>query len=140
MKRVAFVIGLSFAAAAQDKPQAYHIKGMQIEGCECDLYCPCVFQKDATFDQCRGYIGWKISEGKYASTDLKGIEFCVALTKLGKNIEKEMGKWEGILYISDMSTGGARQSPASTARSRETGTEASIARSIDPRRFPAFRS
>lgn len=73
----------------------------QVEGCECDLYCPCVFQKDAVFDDCRVLLGWRVREGKWGETDLTGQVFAASITKSGKNIEKVMGKWEGILFLSE---------------------------------------
>ncbi len=88
-------------ASAQDKAPSYKIKGEAIEACECDIFCPCVWKKDVTFEQCRTLIAWVISEGSYGETDLKGVTFVLALTKSGKNIVKTMGQWEGIIYVSD---------------------------------------
>lgn len=94
--------------AAHEKPVSdhtpYRIRGEQVEACECEVYCPCVFQKDATLDQCRGVIAWRIAEGTYGKTDLKGLQFAAALTKSGKNLEKVLGHWEGVAYVSDKAT------------------------------------
>ena len=43
-----FILGCaSGGSASSGGGSTYAIKGVQIEGCECDTYCPCVFQKDA---------------------------------------------------------------------------------------------
>lgn len=103
MKLALAVLSLLCAGESQDKTP-YLMKGMQIEGCECDVYCPCIFSKDATGLDCRSISGWMIQEGNYGKTDLKGLVFAAALTKSGKNIEKAMGKWEGILYLPEKAT------------------------------------
>jgi hypothetical protein len=96
---LALTLGCTSGAGAGSGGSTYAIKGVQIEGCECDTYCPCVFQKDATGMDCRGVIGWSIQEGRYRGTDLSGLVMAGVLTKSGKNVEKSMGKWEGILYL-----------------------------------------
>jgi hypothetical protein len=92
----------SFIRAA--RPEPYQLKGMSFEGCECESVCPCVFQNDASYNDCRGILAWKVDEGSYGKTDLKGLVFAVALTKSGKNMEQVLGKWEGVVYLSDQST------------------------------------
>lgn len=82
----------------------YLLSGDEFESCECDIYCPCIFSKDASFDQCRALIAWRVTEGSYGKTDLKGVVFAASLTKSGKNIEKTMGKWEGVIFVSDKSS------------------------------------
>lgn len=94
----------ALAGMAQDKPTPYSIKGEAFEACECDTYCPCVWKKDVTFEQCRALVIWNVSEGSYGKTDLKGVTFVLALTKSAKNLVKAMGSWEGILYVSDKAT------------------------------------
>ncbi|MBI4564098.1 MAG: DUF1326 domain-containing protein [Planctomycetes bacterium] len=125
-KSVILVVGCVFAGMAaaagwdtQEGP-AYMIKGQQIEGCECDVYCPCIFQKDATADQCRALMAWKITEGKHGNTDLKGVVFAASVTKSGKNIEKAMGKWEGLIFVSDKSSEEQRKAIADILK-REFG-------------------
>jgi hypothetical protein len=91
-------------AAPQDKPVSYRIQGEQMEGCECDSVCPCVWAKDVSFQDCRGILAWHVSSGTYGGTDLKGVTFCVALRKTGKNVVKTMGTWEGTIYVGDNAT------------------------------------
>lgn len=101
---VAAVLGL--AATPQEKPAAqaptpYSIKGEAIEACECLPVCPCIWDKDATFNDCRGTVGFSIATGSYGKTDLKGVLFAMTITKSGKNMVKGIGKWEGVLYVGD---------------------------------------
>jgi hypothetical protein len=93
------------AAPPMAKAKApYELKGEQVEGCECSSVCPCVFAHDVTFNDCRGTMAWHISEGHYGATNLAGINFALVLTKSGKNVPKTMGKWEGIIYVSNNAT------------------------------------
>lgn len=115
---VAVLVGVALGCASSSgsgsgRGTSYLIKGEQVEGCECDVYCPCVFSKDASMNECRGMVGWKVTEGHYAGTDLSGIAFASALTKSGKNMEKAMGKWEGILFLPE--TASQKQKEAITA-------------------------
>jgi hypothetical protein len=100
----ALLLASCATAAEQAKTEPYAIKGMSFEGCECESVCPCYFQNDATFNDCRGVLAWKVDEGKYGKVDLKGAVFAAALLKSGKNIEKVLGKWEGVVYLSDKSS------------------------------------
>jgi len=102
MTTLCFVV-LGLVGTAQDKPD-YHLKGEAIEACECEAVCPCVFTKDATFAECRGNLVFVVSEGSYGKTDLKGTAFAITLTKTDHNMLKAMGKWEGVLYVSDKAT------------------------------------
>jgi hypothetical protein len=98
---IACILGAPVLFRVQDKPESYSVKGEEFEGCECDIYCPCIWSKDASADQCRGILAFRFNEGTYGKTDMKGVVFAVALTKSGKNLEKTLGKWEGVLYLSD---------------------------------------
>lgn len=97
---------IGFAAMPQEKaaPQEktpYSIKGEAIEACECAAVCPCIWNKDATFGECRGTVGFAITSGSYGKTDLKGVSFALTVTKSGKNMVQGIGKWEGVLYIGE---------------------------------------
>ena len=88
------------AKDAAMKKVSYMIKGVQLEACACDLYCPCPLGKDATAaDVCKGFMAWQISEGTYEGTSLKGLAFVVAVPDLGKNVGKSMGTWKGTVYL-----------------------------------------
>ncbi len=91
---------LALGADAPDKTP-YSIKGEAFEACECQAPCPCVWTKDATFGQCRGTLVWTVTQGTYAKTDLQGVIFALTVTKSAENMVRSLGKWEGVLYISD---------------------------------------
>jgi hypothetical protein len=94
-------LGCAHGAAAPEKKESYAIRGQEIEACECESVCPCVWAKDNTFGDCRAVMVWQVESGSYGTTDLQGIAFAVALTKSGKNVVQAMGKWEGTIYVSD---------------------------------------
>jgi len=79
----------------------YRLKAHEFEGCECNSVCPCIFSRDTSYGDCKVLMGWSVSEGHYKETDLAGAQFAIAITKSGANMEKEMGKWTGVLYLSD---------------------------------------
>jgi hypothetical protein len=113
MKMAALVLGVvavsvGGCASTSSKPAAdgkgYQVSLHQFEGCECDSVCPCIFSKDATQKDCRGIMVWSIREGHAAGVDLAGVQLAAALTKSGPNMEKAMGQWTGIIYVSDKAT------------------------------------
>lgn len=106
------VVAAAFAAgcaSSSGSGMAGGVHGTQVEGCECDTYCPCVFSKDATMDQCRGLMAWKASGGGFEGTDLSGVIWAASLTKSGKNIDKALGKLEGVLYLPQNATEAQRK-------------------------------
>jgi hypothetical protein len=88
-------------ADTSGKPGAYHIKGDQIEACECNSVCPCVFNQETTYDMCQGWLGLSVREGSFEGTDLSGVNAAIALLRTGKNITASLGSWEGAIWISD---------------------------------------
>jgi hypothetical protein len=95
------LVGCVQGAAGQEKQVSYALRGQEVEACECESVCPCVWAKDDSFGDCRAVMVWKIESGSYGSTDLQGALFAVVLTKSGKNVVQAMGKWEGIIYVGD---------------------------------------
>ena len=89
---------------ARSGGSVYVLKAHEFEGCECDSVCPCLFQKDTSHGDCKVLMAWSVSEGHYQGTNLAGVNFAVAITKSGANMEKNMGKWTGVLYHSDKSS------------------------------------
>lgn len=109
---VALTLGLLFRTAhtasaeeAMTTPAAvqYSVKVQEFEGCECESVCPCVFSQDTTYGDCRGMLVL-IFTGTYGSTHLENVPCVIATTHMGKNIEKNMGNWSGILYTSEKTT------------------------------------
>ena len=89
------------AAKPAEGGKAYQAHIHQFEGCECNSICPCIFSKDTSHGDCRGIMVWSISEGHSHGVDLAGVTLAAALTKSGVNMEKAMGQWTGIVYVSE---------------------------------------
>lgn len=109
------VSAVSFLGCASEpsKPAAaagktYHLRAHQFEGCECESICPCVFSKDTSHGDCRAILVWAISEGRSGGVDLAGVTVAAVLTKSGANMEKAMGQWTGIVYVSDKASEGQK--------------------------------
>ena len=103
------VVAVAGCSSAPSKPSAgggsvYVLKAHEFEGCECDSVCPCLFSKDTSHGDCKVLMAWSVSEGHYKGTNLAGVTFVTAITKSGANMEKNMGKWIGVLYHSDKSS------------------------------------
>lgn len=98
------ILGCASQSSKPADAKGYHLSLHQFEGCECDSICPCIFSKDTTHGDCRGIMVWSIREGRSGAVDLSGVQLAAALTKSGANMEKAMGKWSGIIYVSDKAT------------------------------------
>jgi hypothetical protein len=102
---MAMLIGIALCATACRSTDSSttmgqnHVVGDYVEGCECRSVCPCLWKEDATFDDCRAVMAWKVETGEYSGTPLGGVTFAAALTKSGKNVETVLGSLEGILYL-----------------------------------------
>jgi hypothetical protein len=96
-----WAFGCAGEARAQEKQPSWLLRGEEAEACECESVCPCVWEKDVTFQECRSVLVWQVTQGSYGPTDLSGSVFAVALTRSGKNIVQAMGKWEGTIYVGD---------------------------------------
>ncbi|SRR5258708_6949287 len=96
-----WALGCAGEARAQDPQPSWVLRGEEAEACECDSVCPCVWEKDVTFQECRSVLVWQVTQGSYGTTDLSGTVFAVALLRSGKNIVQAMGKWEGTIYVGD---------------------------------------
>ncbi len=106
---LALLLSVAVGCATEaSKPAAggkgYRVRVHQFEGCECDSICPCVFSKDTTHGDCRGIFVWSVSEGRSGAVDLAGVTLAAVLTKSGANMEKALGQWTGIIYVSDKAT------------------------------------
>lgn len=106
------IVVLSAATTKPSAKKTYVLKGDYLEGCECNSVCPCIWSHDASNDQCRAIMVWKVTEGRYGSTNLKGLTFAGSLTKSGKNIEKTAGSWEGVLFVPEAATPAQREALA----------------------------
>ncbi len=105
---VILAAALTAGCATSGSGAAGGVKGLQFEGCECDTYCPCLFDRDATADQCRVLLAWRASEGSFNGTSLAGVSWAAAVTKTGKNIKSALGHFEGVLYLPKSATDAQR--------------------------------
>lgn len=108
------------------KPGAFHVRGDQVEACECDSVCPCIFEKDVTYNQCQGWLAFAIREGSYEGTDLTGVTFAIALLKTERNLGKSLGKWEGKAWISDTASEAQRKGVTEVIRQSLGGAFAKL--------------
>ena len=107
----AFLAGCATAtrpSAGVSKSTGYAVKVHEFEGCECNSVCPCVFSSDTTFGDCRAIVVFTFN-GTHGTTQLRGASCVVVFTWSGKNMEKNMGKWRGVLYTSDKATSAERK-------------------------------
>jgi len=108
---VGFLVGCATVAgpsAGTSKTVKYAVKVHEFEGCECNSACPCVFSSDTTFGDCRGITVFTFN-GTYGTTRLRDASCVIVFTWAGKNMEKNTGKWKGILYTSDQGTSAERE-------------------------------
>lgn len=105
---------------------AYLVKGERVDACECDIYCPCLFEYDATRDQCRALIVWKVGEGRYGDVDLKGLAFAASITKSGKNLGKALGHLEGVAFVPEQGTAEQRAAIESLLKAELGGAFAKL--------------
>jgi len=120
LSAVSFLGCASEPAKSAPGGKNYQARVHQFEGCECDSICPCVFSKDTTHGDCRGILVWSFIEGHGGGVDLAGVNVAAALTKSGANMEKALGQWTGILYVSDKATE-AQKKAAVAVMSAEMG-------------------
>lgn len=89
--------------AQSAKSVPYSVKVHEFEGCECESVCPCVFSQDTTYGECKAILVFTF-DGTYGSTVLNKVPCVMVGTKLGRNIEQNIGNWEGVLYTSSSAT------------------------------------
>ncbi len=58
---------------------SYRIAGTYIAGCDCQLLCPCPVDGPPTGanGECKGMLGFHVSEGSLDDTDLSGVSFAL---------------------------------------------------------------
>lgn len=105
---------------------AYRIAGQEFEACECEAVCPCVFSNDATADQCRAILVYRIDKGGYGDVHLKGVAFAMVLTQSGKNLDASAGTWSGVLYIADRANEAQKKGVEAIVRDKFGGAFAEL--------------
>jgi hypothetical protein len=79
-------------------PNSWKIVGSYFEACNCDLACPCVFLSPPTSDDCTVLLAWHIDQGRFAETDLDGLNAVLAARSPGHMLE---GNWKVALYVDE---------------------------------------
>jgi hypothetical protein len=79
-------------------PNSWKISGSYFETCNCDLACPCVFLSPPTNGDCTVLLAWHIDQGRFAETDLDGLNAVLAAYSPGHMLE---GKWKVALYVDE---------------------------------------
>jgi hypothetical protein len=102
------VAGCSSTGGAEPASTENLVSGDYLEGCECASVCPCLWEEDAPFGDCRAVFGWRIRSGSYNGVDLSGVSFAAALVKAGKNVNDSIGSLEGVMYLPEDATDAQR--------------------------------
>ena len=55
----------------------WYIEGISFGNCNCAYGCPCQFEADPTYGNCRGFEALQIEKGHFADTDLSGLRIAM---------------------------------------------------------------
>jgi hypothetical protein len=81
---------------------AWELEGVYVENCSCDSICPCTWSnlaREATFDDCRATLGFRIERGQVDGVDVAGRTMVLSLVSPKLMIE---GNWRaGIVFDTD---------------------------------------
>ena len=80
---------------------SYQLEGRLLEGCNCNVLCPCWVGEDPDNGTCDGALAWHVDAGTIDGTDVSGHTI-VILTHIPGNILK--GNWRVRVYIDDQAT------------------------------------
>ena len=73
----------------------WNISGTYFESCNCDIACPCVFLSAPTTGECTVLIALHIDSGRFAQTNLNGLNGDLAAHSPGTMTERE---WKVAIY------------------------------------------
>ena len=76
----------------------YHLRGVFLEACDCQVMCPCWFDRDPHEGECTGMIGWHVESGDIDGLDVAGLSV-VSISYHGGNRKK--GRWRVALFVDD---------------------------------------
>ncbi|HEY0793311.1 MAG TPA: DUF1326 domain-containing protein [Chthoniobacterales bacterium] len=79
-------------------PTSWKVAGSYFETCNCDVACPCVFMSPPSSGDCTVLLAWHIDQGRFAETDLNGLNAVLAAHAPGHMLE---GKWKVALYVDE---------------------------------------
>jgi hypothetical protein len=80
---------------------SFAVEGDYFETCQCDVSCPCIWQKPADREECDLIIAWHVSKGEKDGVDLSDMNAVLAV-----HAPKQMtdGGWKVALYVDDRAT------------------------------------
>lgn len=80
---------------------SFSVEGDYFETCQCDVSCPCIWQKPADREECDLIIAWHVSKGDKDGVDLSDMNAVLAV-----HSPKQMtdGGWKVALYVDDRAT------------------------------------
>ena len=109
-KRIHIITALIACATAATTATAtaYNVKALEFEGCECNSVCPCIFNSDTTFGDCRATLVFRFT-GTHGETALQDTPCVVVVTKSGHNMGTTMGTWTGVVYMTEESSTGEKE-------------------------------
>ncbi len=85
--------------------EAWSVKGIYFETCNCEVACPCVFLSPPTTGECTVLVGWHIEQGRYASVALDGLNVALAVHVPG---HMATTKWKAAVYFDDRASDGQK--------------------------------
>ncbi len=77
---------------------SFSVEGDYFEVCNCDVSCPCIWQKPADNDTCELMLAWHVKDGQKDGVDLSDLNAVMAV-----HSPKQMtdGGWKVALYLDD---------------------------------------
>jgi hypothetical protein len=98
--------------------ESWTMKGTVLIACNCAYGCPCNFNALPTRGKCEGQWTWHIEEGAYDGTDLRGVNFTIAVDWPGAIHE---GNGEGLLLVDERTTEDQRKALHTLAKGEAGG-------------------
>ena len=87
--------------------EKWELTGTYFEACNCNVGCSCVFLSAPTNGDCKVLVAWHINKGKYAHTQLDGLNVALAIHSPGSMLEV---KWRAAMYIDENASAEQKES------------------------------
>lgn len=89
------------AHAAEEGQAAWYVRGTVIEGCSCEVACPCAFGNAPTAGHCSAVVGWHVSSGRFGVVALDGFNVVMSFHSPGHTAK---GNWKLGWYVDQRAT------------------------------------
>lgn len=80
---------------------AYDLSGALLEGCTCNILCPCWVGEDPDNGTCQSIMAWHFDSGAIYGVDVAGLTFAGVMDIPGNVLA---GNWRAQVYMDDKST------------------------------------